>query len=147
MVPRVLFLTLAFALPPLAAPAGHVAIQRPFPPRAGVIVPVVAPRLDGTRPFFRHHHRVFFVPLVVVGNGFSTCEATAFSRDDAARSPIGDEHDLIIAYVERIEAATTLLYGLRAAGYPDARIVSLQFDPSSRYRAEFRLERHDTSPC
>jgi hypothetical protein len=168
MMRRFLGLTFGFVLAPLVASAAPVSAQRPAPPAPppvvsapvlsprlttpvlapGLTTPLVLPRFNGTRPFFRRHHRhLFFFPVVAFTDGMTTCEEAALLVHDAAVSQVGGSRDFVVAYVDHPELATALLYGLRAAGYRDVQLVALQFDPASLYRAEFRLGRHDASLC
>ena len=163
MLLRSIAIALGLVVTPLAASAQMIYTQRPAPPGppAGLRDPALPPRLTdpalpphfGTRPppFFRHRRHFFpffpfFGPVVVFGDGFTTCEVAARAVHDSPPTATGS-HDVVIAYVEEAEDATSLLYGLRAAGYPDVQLVSLQFDPRTRYRAEFRLGRRNASLC
>lgn len=175
MVRRFLGLTLGLVLAPVALSAAPISVQRAAPPApppvlsapalpphlttpalptrlmppvvpSGFISPFVPPRFVGTRPFFRHHHHLFFFPVAFT-DGLTRCEEAALFAQHAVVSPVGGSRDVAVAYIDQVEAATALLYGLRAAGYQEVQLVSLQFEPDSVYRAEFRLGRRDASLC
>jgi hypothetical protein len=128
-------------------------IPQPFVPQPFVFVPnpfVAAPPFS--RPFhhhFRRHFRAFATPLVVGtfnGDNDDPCRVAVrfLQRADAEGKLRGD---LVDAVVDDPDAATSLLYGLRAAGYHDVRLISVEPFEQGEYRAEYRLGQRDAAIC
>lgn len=134
---------LLLALAPVAAgaqlPSGHhrvVPPRRPVPPHHGV---------------HRHrHHRAGALPVLIGAPAMpasGTCEdAAALLRENPPWTGPSEQR-VVTAYVVEPGTATGLLYGLRAAGYHEVRLVGLEALTDGTYRASFRLGPRDASVC
>jgi hypothetical protein len=118
----------------------HAVGRPPAPPPFGRV------HHHGNHP----HHHARFVPFLVgdggYGEGAGPCrDAAAFVEHAQAAGKL--RGDAVEAIVDDPDDATSLLYGLRAAGYPEVELLSLARLGQGRYRAEYRLGPRDASLC